>query len=109
MEVGDALPWLVFMNACVSGNALLEGRSADQTIGLHTALLRAGVPNVVGALWSITEAEAGQFSAFLYRLVLGEGRPLRRAWIDAQRLLRDSVDRDNLYLWGGHALYSTIP
>jgi len=73
----DALPALVFFNACESGRVRQMGRvsrALARGTGLAEAFLRGGVANFIGTWWPVADVAASRFAVSLYeRLTQGEG------------------------------------
>lgn len=88
----DALPALVFFNACESGRVRQMGRvsrALARGAGLAEAFLRGGVANFVGTWWPVADVAASRFAVSLYeRLTQGEsiGSALQAARAAVRRL-----------------------
>ncbi len=71
----DALPTLLFFNACESGRlreVAQVTRSLSRSTGFAEAFLRGGVANFVGTWWPVSDAAAASFAGTLYgQLVRG--------------------------------------
>jgi tetratricopeptide (TPR) repeat protein len=74
---------LVVLNACQTARA----SAMDLTRGLAPALLRSGVPAVVGMQATVLDDTAVTFSRELYAAI-GDGRPVDVALTEARRLAR---------------------
>jgi hypothetical protein len=81
----DAVPALVFFNACESGRlraTVNPLRQLDRSVGFAEAFLRGGVANFIGTWWPVSDEAASTFAAALYKdLAKGEsiGEALRAA------------------------------
>jgi len=100
----DALPALVFFNACESGRLrqpLQISRALTRSTGLAEAYLRGGVANFIGTWWPVSDAAAARFAATLYdRLIRPEPMgPALRAARAAVRQVR-SADWANYLHYG---------
>jgi len=88
----DALPALVFFNACESGRVRQMGRvsrALARGAGLAEAFLRGGVANFIGTWWPVADVAASRFAVSLYeRLTQGEtiGSALQAARAAVRRL-----------------------
>ena len=84
---------LAVMSACET--AVLDGRVPDEVVSLPSAMLRIGVPNAVGSLWSVP---AGLSTALLfarfYELWRDEHMDLADALREAQCWTRDSTNAE---------------
>jgi CHAT domain-containing protein len=78
---------LAVLGACLSGSGQNLGAAADTPAGIDSALLAAGVRNVVSAIWTIDDLAALLFHTQLY-LELSTGARLMDAYRDAVDLLR---------------------
>jgi len=77
----DAMPYLVFSNACESAKERCDATSVA-TFGLANAFLLAGVNHYIGTLWKVQDENSSQFAAKFYdNLFSGKsiGESLRRA------------------------------
>jgi len=64
-----------FLSACHTAgikNPLLT----DESINLSSALLLAGYPAVVGALWEVVDQQSAQIAKKVYEIMLGDGEGL---------------------------------
>ncbi len=66
----------------------------DEAIGLPAGLLQAGVPAIVGTLWSVDDASTALLMVRFYELMLSEHLRPHVALCRAQRWLRDLTVRD---------------
>jgi len=100
----DALPALVFFNACESGRVrktVQVQRALGRSTGFAEAFLRGGVANFVGTWWPVSDAAAARFAATLYeRLIEAEsiGHAINRARAAIHRL--GSADWANYLHYG---------
>jgi hypothetical protein len=62
----EAVPKIVFANACISASGVRTSRNGDQRIGLHTAFLLAGADGVIGTLWKGHDDIAVDLAAEFY-------------------------------------------
>ena len=83
---------LAVLGACFSGAGETEDSSLDIAGGIDSALVAAGVRNVVSALWEIDDFAALLFHAELYTQ-LAAGRGLTEAYAAAVTLLRSGAWR----------------
>jgi len=80
---------LAVLSACES--AAIEQELPDEVFGLPAALLSAGVPGVVAALWNVPSSSALFLAIGLYRR-LQAGQMPPACFRDALRWLRDSTN-----------------
>jgi hypothetical protein len=66
----------------------------DEAIGLPAGLLQAGVPAVVGTLWSVEDESTALLMVRFYELMLGDGLAPCAALRAAQRWLRDVTNAE---------------
>lgn len=78
----DWKPSTVVLSACSAGATTL--RLVDESLGLATILLSAGVGNVVASLWPIADWSAPRFMESLHRGIAG-GLAVASALAQAQR------------------------
>jgi CHAT domain-containing protein len=78
---------LAVLGACLSGAGQTRSSALDVAGGIDSALLAAGVRNVISALWTIDDFGALLFHTKLY-LELAAGAPLRDAYRGAVEFLR---------------------
>jgi hypothetical protein len=79
---------LVVLSACQT--AITDFRTLpDEAIGLPAGLIQAGVPAVVGTLWSVNDASTALVMVRFYELLLQDSLAAPEALRQAQRWLRD--------------------
>jgi CHAT domain-containing protein len=66
---------------------------ADEWLGIASGFLFAGAHMVVSTLWSVDDLSSGMLLSAFYQKYLGEHLPADRALREAQRWLRDKVNR----------------
>jgi CHAT domain-containing protein len=87
---------LAVLSACETGVPGLE--LIDEMIGLPAGMMQAGVPGVVGSLWSVNDGSTALLMARFYRFWRKEGKSPQEALRQAQRWLRDSLF-ESPYYW----------
>jgi CHAT domain-containing protein/TPR repeat protein len=87
---------LAVLSACETGVPDFE--LVDEMIGLPAGMMQAGVPEVVGSLWSVNEGSTALLMARFYRFWRKEGKTPQDALRQAQRWLRDSLF-ESPYYW----------
>jgi CHAT domain-containing protein len=80
---------LVVLSACES--ALVGGDSPDEIISLPAGLLQAGVPGVVGSLWSVPASSTAELMVRFYEHHYQHGLAGPEALRRAQQQVRDST------------------
>jgi CHAT domain-containing protein len=88
-ELDLNLARLAILSACETGIPGLE--LIDEMIGLPAGLIQAGVPGVVGSLWSVSDMSTAMLMARFYNLWREEGCDPQEALRQAQIWLRDST------------------
>lgn len=83
---------LVVLSACETGVPGLE--LIDEMIGLPSGMMQAGVPGVVGSLWSVSDMSTAILMSQFYRLWRKEGKSLHEGLRLAQIWLRDSTAQE---------------
>ncbi|MCS7290913.1 MAG: CHAT domain-containing protein [Roseiflexus sp.] len=79
---------LATLSACQT--AITDFRNLpEESIGLPAGFLQAGVPGVIGTLWSVDDAATALLVTRIYEYMQQEGLPAARAVRRAQRWLRD--------------------
>ncbi len=86
-------PQLAVLSACETAFPP-ELTSPDEIIALPTSLMVAGIPAVVGSLWSVADVSTAILMARFYELWRGEGLDTVQALREAQRWLRTSTTRE---------------
>ena len=102
----DAVPALVFFNACESGrlrSAVKPLRLLDRSIGFAEAFLRGGVANFIGTWWPVSDAAATAFSTPLYR-ELAKGTSIGMALNAARATVRALPSAD----WANYLHYGSF-
>ncbi|MEJ5343922.1 MAG: CHAT domain-containing protein [Chloroflexus sp.] len=66
----------------------------EELIGLPTGLLQAGVPTVIGTLWSVDDAGTALLITRTYELMFQDGQPPAQALRRAQQWLRDLTNAE---------------
>ncbi len=80
---------LAVLSACETGMPGLA--MIEEMIGLPSGMMQAGVPGVVGSLWSVDDMSTAMLMARFYNLWRGDGRHPQEALRQAQIWLRDST------------------
>ena len=70
----------------------------DEMIGLSAGMMQAGVPGVVGSLWSVNNGSTAMLMARFYQYWQKEGKSPQDALSLAQIWLRDSLF-ESPYYW----------
>lgn len=78
---------LVFLSACQTAVTDFQ-RVPDEVVGLLSGFLQAGVPSVIGTLWSVNDLSTALLATRFYELYL-QGDPPASALRFAQLWLRD--------------------
>lgn len=102
----DALPALVFFNACESGRVRQMGRvsrALARGSGLAEAFLRGGVANFIGTWWPVADNAASAFATSIYR-DLAQGRSIGEALNAARRAVRALPSAD----WANYLHYGSF-
>ncbi len=84
---------LVVLSACQTAITDFQNLP-DEAIGLPAGLLQAGVPAIVGTLWSVNDASTALLMVRFYELMLSEYLRPHEALCRAQRWLRDLTMHD---------------
>jgi CHAT domain-containing protein len=63
----------------------------EEAVGLPSGFMQAGVPGVIGSLWSVNDLSTAILMKQFYRFHLAEGLGIGSALRNAQRWLRDST------------------
>ena len=87
---------LAVLSACETGMPGLE--LIDEMIGLPAGMMQAGVPGVVGSLWSVNNGSTALLMARFYRYWQKEGETPQDALRLAQIWLRDNLF-ESPYYW----------
>jgi CHAT domain-containing protein/tetratricopeptide (TPR) repeat protein len=88
---------LAVLSACETGVPSLE--LIDEMIGLPAGMMQAGVPGVVGSLWSVSDMSTSMLMARFYELWRKDGLPPREALRRSQIWLRDSTTTEKKALF----------
>lgn len=88
---------LAVLSACETGVPGLE--LIDEMIGLPAGMMQAGVPGIVGSLWSVNDISTAMLMARFYSLWREEGLPPQEALRQAQFWLRDSTTTEKKELF----------
>ena len=79
---------LIVLSACQT--SIIDFQSLpDEVLGLPIGLLQAGVPSVIGTLWSVNDRSTALLMTRFYELMLMEHMPVHKALCQAQVWLRD--------------------
>lgn len=85
---------LVVLSACQTALVEVE-HLPEELMGLHAGFLQAGVPGVVGTLWSVNDISTAYLMIKFYQNLLAPERPEPAAALrHAQLWLRDATDDD---------------
>ncbi len=101
----DALPALVFFNACESARLRQAGqvvRALSRSTGFAEAFLRGGVANFIGTWWPVSDAAAARFAGSLYGQ-LSKGAAIG----DAMRTARAAVLNLGSADWANYLHYGS--
>jgi len=90
LHLGNAR--LAVLSACETG--IPGTKLPDEVVSLPSAFMQAGVPGVVGSLWSVDDMSTAIMMARFYDLWRDEGLPAPEALRQAQTWLRDSTTED---------------
>jgi CHAT domain-containing protein len=85
-------PQLAALSACETA-VPPELKSPDEIISLPTSLMVAGIPTVIGSLWSVDDVSTAILMARFYELWRGERQEPLQALLAAQRWLRTSTTK----------------
>lgn len=69
-------------------------RLPEELIGLPAGLIQAGVPTVIGTLWSVDDASTALLITRTYELMIQNGQPPAQALRQAQQWLRDLTNAE---------------
>ena len=83
-------PRLSFLSACET--AVIGEKLPNEVIGLHTALVQAGMPGVVGSLWAVLDESTAVLALRFYDLWRNQGIEPPAALREAQIWLRDATN-----------------
>ena len=88
---------MAVLSACET--ARIGGPALDEVIGFPAGLLQAGIPRVVGSLWTVPEASTAELIIRFYDQLYFQGAEPAEALRQAQRSVRDTtVAEKRLYL-----------
>lgn len=87
---------LAVLSACETGVPGLK--LIDEMIGLPAGMMQAGVPGVVGSLWSVNDMSTALLMKRFYQFWREESKPPQEALRQAQIWLRDGLF-DSPYHW----------
>ncbi|WP_322510205.1 CHAT domain-containing protein [Anaerolinea sp.] len=96
-EVHLSQAQVAVLSACET--ALPGVKAIDEVLSLPAGWMLAGVPRVVGSLWSVDDLSTAMLMARFYDLWRGEGKPVAEALRQAQIWLRDMPLEDMLMYW----------
>jgi CHAT domain-containing protein len=88
---------LAVLSACETGVPGLE--LIEEMIGLPSGMMQAGVPGVIGSLWSVNDMSTAMLMARFYHLWREEGNSPQEALRQAQIWLRDSTTEQKKQLF----------
>ncbi len=92
---------LVVLSACQT--AITDfNKVPDEAIGLPGGFLQAGIPGVVGTLWSVNDMTTALIMIKFYEFALRDGMPYPQALCAAQRWLRDATAGELLAYFKQH-------
>lgn len=84
---------LVILSACETGMVGL--RNIDEVVSLPTGLIQAGVPGVIGSMWTVETISTLMLMLRFYELwKAGKGMPVQEAFRQAQQWLRDTTNKE---------------
>ncbi len=98
---------LVVLAACET--AMERVADSEGVSGFTRPFLAAGVPAVIGSLWSVNDSDAARFSRELHRALVAGNDPAE-ALHTAETALLHSTDPAlrQLHAWAGYTLYSRL-
>lgn len=89
---------LAVLSACETGVPSFQ--LVDEMLGLPAGMLQAGVPGVVGSLWSVSDRSTALLMARFYRFWRKEGKTPQEALRQSQIWLRDRLIKyKSPYYW----------
>jgi CHAT domain-containing protein/tetratricopeptide (TPR) repeat protein len=88
----------------LSGSTIGKGAIDEGSIGLASAFLEAGVPAVVGSLWSVDDFAVAELMTLFYRHLLKEGMSPSKALSTAQSEMQRSARWSASSYWAGFIL-----
>lgn len=84
---------LAVLSACETGMAGL--RNIDEVVSLPTGLIQAGVPGVIGSMWTVETISTLMLMLKFYELwKAGKGVPAQEAFRQSQQWLRDTTNQE---------------
>jgi CHAT domain-containing protein len=102
----QAMPFLVFSNACQSGQSgewRVHEQYGQQIFGLANAHLMAGVQHYIGTFWEILDEPSSEFAKQLYHF-LGQGDQIGDAVRKAREKLIETFGEETI-VWASYMLY----
>ncbi len=106
MGGSNVLPWLVFSNACQSGQTeewQVDESGEEKIYGLANAFLLSGVQHYIGTFWKVLDEPSTNFASKFYDHLL-KGSSIGEAMRSARLALKERYGEKNI-LWASYLLY----
>jgi CHAT domain-containing protein len=106
MGGSNPLPWMVFSNACQSGQTeewRVDEEGEEKIYGLANAFLLSGVQHYIGTFWKVLDEPSTNFALEFYGHLL-KGASVGESMRSARLGLRESYGEGNI-LWASYLLY----
>ncbi|MGA1841993.1 MAG: CHAT domain-containing protein [bacterium] len=106
MGGSNPLPWMVFSNACQSGQTeewRVDEEGEEKIYGLANAFLLSGVQHYIGTFWKVLDEPSTNFALEFYGHLL-KGASVGESMRSARLGLRGSYGEGNI-LWASYLLY----
>ncbi|MBN2373425.1 CHAT domain-containing protein [bacterium] len=106
MGGSNPLPWMVFSNACQSGQTeewKVDETGEEKIYGLANAFLLSGVQHYIGTFWKVLDEPSTNFALKFYDHLL-KGASVGESMRSARLALRERYGEGNI-LWASYLLY----
>jgi len=106
MGGSNPLPWMVFSNACQSGQTeewRVDEEGEEKIYGLANAFLLSGVQHYIGTFWKVLDEPSTNFAMEFYNHLI-EGASIGESMRSARLALRERYGEGNI-LWASYLLY----
>lgn len=106
MGGSNPLPWMVFSNACQSGQTeewQVDEEGEKKIYGLANAFLLSGVQHYIGTFWKVLDEPSTNFALEFYNHLL-QGASVGESMRSARLALRERYGEGNI-LWASYLLY----
>ncbi|MGA1843043.1 MAG: CHAT domain-containing protein [bacterium] len=106
MGGSNPLPWMVFSNACQSGQTeewRVDEEGEAKIYGLANAFLLSGVQHYIGTFWKVLDEPSTNFAMEFYNHLI-EGASIGESMRSARLALRERYGEGNI-LWASYLLY----